>query len=476
MLLSLKLILSIAYLFSAESFALFENQHASTAPQTVITRAKAELQAIKDKISKLEVQDRSLKDDDPSESALLQEIGNLRQQEEAKAQKLQELQLPDSYACNSNDQVRMDQASISVDKPNIKGPLNGVPVMDQNKEGLCYAASDAILYKSFRPEKSLPSFIDIGITSKEDGSKTDTALGGGDQCDALNKSMSKGLCPVQYNYLENPAAGPQSAAEQASVLSFSSQVINDFDSLSDENKTAAVQYGKKLMIYFQGLPAEQKSKILTMSSADFNKLLQQQNQVCTASALEPAALFSQKLINHIQYLDPGSLDVISQKKSAFERLKLLTEPKCGAYRDQPDTHALCTSLKVPFPIESLDARKKWLRNNILAALYSNHPKSIGIQYCGFVLSRAEFETKTTDQCKAEDETQKGVTLDGDHGSVVIGARKAPGKSGCEYLIQNSFGAGCGQYAHPDQCEDGKVWVSEDALARNIYSLSSMSEK
>lgn len=435
----LKLIYCGFILFASSAFGLFEAHSPIAIDQNAINQTKDKLTSIQTEILKLETQERNLRDGDSSEAPLLHKISQLRQIEENLEEKVRALQEPDTYACNPGDLVRLDRPSISADKPKIKGPLIGVPVLDQTEEGLCYAAADAILYKSFRPHKNLPSFLDIGISSKETENKIDTSLAGGDQCEALNLATQKGLCVSSW-----------AVGEQAAALEVSIEAIHDYDSMNDENRSAVLALGKKL---FE--PIENSSVSLS---------------------LDPAVQFIQKMAKNINFFDVNSLGVISQNKSPFKRLKTLIGARCDPTREKPDLKVLCTKTKIPYSMDAPTLRKRWLRNKIIATLYSNQPKAIGIAYCGFVLSRLEFETKTNDQCKAEDEIKKGVVLDGDHASVIIGVRKPPNKNGCEYLIQNSFGSDCSRYAHPEQCEDGKVWLSEDALARNIYSVSEISEK
>jgi hypothetical protein len=57
---------------------------------------------------------------------------------------------------------------------------------------------------------------------------------------------------------------------------------------------------------------------------------------------------------------------------------------------------------------------------------------------------------------------------GSHASVVVGRR--PGaRGGCEYLVRNTWGTSCNQYAYP--CRAGEIWVPADELFENTYGVT-----
>jgi hypothetical protein len=57
---------------------------------------------------------------------------------------------------------------------------------------------------------------------------------------------------------------------------------------------------------------------------------------------------------------------------------------------------------------------------------------------------------------------------GSHASVVVGRR--PGaRGGCEYLVRNTWGTSCNQYAYP--CQRGEIWVPANELFENTYGVS-----
>ena len=60
-----------------------------------------------------------------------------------------------------------------------------------------------------------------------------------------------------------------------------------------------------------------------------------------------------------------------------------------------------------------------------------------------------------------------------HFSVIIGRRPGLIEGKCQYLIQDSFGTGCGMFPRGMDCEGGKVWVDEDRLANNAMAWVSL---
>jgi len=94
-------------------------------------------------------------------------------------------------------------------------------------------------------------------------------------------------------------------------------------------------------------------------------------------------------------------------------------------------------------------------------LKDNRSQPLEISYCSDVLYNPmiSIATQTTtfeeSKCKAY------------HSSVVVGRRKTlAGK--CQLLVRNSYGKGCTGYAW--ECEQGQIWVDQDALIENIKSI------
>ncbi len=62
-----------------------------------------------------------------------------------------------------------------------------------------------------------------------------------------------------------------------------------------------------------------------------------------------------------------------------------------------------------------------------------------------------------------------------HMSVIVGRRWNPNLDQCEYLIRNSFGPDCIEYARefrsPENCQNGHIWVPRDVLSKNLYAIT-----
>lgn len=118
-----------------------------------------------------------------------------------------------------------------------------------------------------------------------------------------------------------------------------------------------------------------------------------------------------------------------------------------------------------------------LRDLINKRLDMTNPQPVGIKYCRDVLADKSIigvspkGNLNTDTCKGEV-----------HASVIVGRRLLKYKVGsktetiCQYLVRDSYGSSCNAYpddesAEPKEvCENGQVWVDEDALMNNTNQV------
>ncbi len=74
---------------------------------------------------------------------------------------------------------------------------------------------------------------------------------------------------------------------------------------------------------------------------------------------------------------------------------------------------------------------------------------------------------------------KNSRSDGSHASIAIGRRFNQDTLKCEYLIRNSWGTDCKQYAkpysNPENCNEGNIWVAQEILYRNITKTTSFTK-
>ena len=181
--------------------------------------------------------------------------------------------------------------------------------------------------------------------------------------------------------------------------------------------------------------------------------------------------FLNSLAPALKYLQNNLLDFSNLNQSILSLAKLI-EPNCvdPSKRFFAKPTYTCESNWPPFKKtkEEIENRKKWMRSQILQSLYSDNPTAVGIGYCSYMLTDKSWHTDYNYSCSKKN--ADGSIDTGGHASVVIGVRKNPEKNECEYLIQNSWGAGCSQYYDPKKCESGKIWVGEEALAGNLMNI------
>ena len=56
-----------------------------------------------------------------------------------------------------------------------------------------------------------------------------------------------------------------------------------------------------------------------------------------------------------------------------------------------------------------------------------------------------------------------------HTALVVGQRYSTRRNECEYLIKDSYGSGCAIYSPLWECENGNVWVGENAFKKALIS-------
>jgi hypothetical protein len=127
------------------------------------------------------------------------------------------------------------------------------------------------------------------------------------------------------------------------------------------------------------------------------------------------------------------------------------------------------------------------RNTLNSNLATGKP--VGINYCQLALKNpsikgiSEDGTPNPDTCSIgisdECKVDKSKCFDG-HSSNIVGRRLLKYKDGntekaiCQYLVRDVYGSSCSKYpddpsSNPSNtCEDGSVWMDEDAILFNTY--------
>jgi hypothetical protein len=116
-------------------------------------------------------------------------------------------------------------------------------------------------------------------------------------------------------------------------------------------------------------------------------------------------------------------------------------------------------LRILEPTDKSEKMLQSLKQNLDRALEAG--KGVpGISYCSGVLHNQGYEGMKIKglepRCPAGDA----------HVSIVVNRRQ--GKSGCEYLVRNSYGVSCNAYPWP--CSKGQVWVPEKELLKNLTGV------
>ncbi|MFZ4715320.1 MAG: hypothetical protein ACOYL6_16475 [Bacteriovoracaceae bacterium] len=496
------------------------------------------------------------------------------------------------YQCGEGDEVRLDQNSISSDKPNVKGPLIDVPTEDQDGLGVCYAAAAALLYRSVYPEDPLMSYVDIAMNFKGiNDTKVDleNAINSGDICGALDAAKTKGFCPVDKNFIDSPDKSNWGSSEQSGAISMARNIINSFNGLNERNKKLMAAKGNEIVKVIQGIYDEKKpnalnedglvyslnfltklredlkdpnifpsvpkekvsaflsfvnkfllktyypylkknnpvrsdvaidlflqtikgmpvyeeifkaynnanlisevkddnfsraelldfEKSVISMNEDFLKVVSHDCAECLGHTNKSNLVaFANNIYNSVKFMKDTDID-FSNLNSSIASLQKIVEPGCvdPANRFFSKPSYTCQNNFPPFKKNKseIDKRKKWLRSKVLKDLYSDTPTGVGVGYCSYMLQEKSWHTDYQSDCakKIIDDAGNERIEKGGHGSVIIGVRKNPEKNECEYLIQNSWGAGCSNYYDPKKCEKGKIWVGEEAMAGNITDLQSL---
>jgi hypothetical protein len=101
------------------------------------------------------------------------------------------------------------------------------------------------------------------------------------------------------------------------------------------------------------------------------------------------------------------------------------------------------------------------------------PQSIGriLAMIDYALDHGRVPTIGYSWYLLEDRDPKDPDLHADHASPVIARRKVGGT--CEYRVQDNTGEYCARMraGMREACENGRVWVGEEALRRTLYSVT-----
>ncbi len=156
---------------------------------------------------------------------------------------------------------------------------------------------------------------------------------------------------------------------------------------------------------------------------------------------------------------------------------LLADSNPMAYLKGLLTH-LCTGSNMSYPtfgecvtdVSTYTSPSK-IRKIIDERLTSNSSQPLGISYCSGMLKKGRgFRGVHRGWALRFSDTLAGC---GEHASILMGRTKNKLTGKCQYLIRNSWGKDCSNYASKDwKCEDGRgnIWVDADELTENIFQV------
>ena len=346
--------------------------------------------------------------------------------------------------------VRMDQDG---------GPLEGVPAQDQVHENICFLHTGSLMMTAqiqarthqrpphiVAPEKAWSTLMAL---PKSEAAKLLSATKGR-TCEAINLMKTVGTCDrAKLLDLLNRFADTKWFGDkdpQKNLSNFKDAVIKLYRKNQDKPQAAFCQ--------------------------DVSKGLQKLG--LSESEIEGVMRISQEsVLQSPEHLFDFVLGSACQKDGGWQGPIASTvddPPVCKKFDFVPDEKN--SNLQDLQPPDAFKAKIHALLDEP-----SDSRMPIGIEYCSGVLkkSREIYITNRklpTDIDFLNDPKQQSRNLSDNckfHASAVIGRMPINGK--CHFLIQNSWGSSCNYYENPKNCENGKVWISEDDLSRNILRVS-----
>lgn len=445
------------------------------------------------------------------------------------------LLLPFLFSAFADDFCQESEKTIDLSQKG--GSLYPLEITNQDGLGICYAEVSQKLLRAATREKIEFSKIDLAIQYKADQSHPNSSnfLDSGDTCALFNRLGGKSIClkgdnPVEKlsaldpykqvkildtleTYFNSTSINKQNdqdliykeAASVASKCKLDKIVTNDFlfafgfkalplnETPTVDHKTLLNAKNARAYIlkkYPTILPSLQSTP---QKISAFNKFLEEVEGVeqCMNNGFLNTFNFSfSNYACKIQLSD----EIISLKKFGFTLRDLYKMTNTsGDIANYIKKHLSCKAdgkmAIIPknltcsrfqtMPLAFSKQQEKYLKsfsNFIDSSLSSNLP--VGVNMCTRMFSSSKITTinlKSKEYECAKEGTINYVKGEGNHAVTIIGKRCNKGKR--EYLVQNSWGAGCGAYSQDFECTGkGGIWVSLETLSKNTRSLSRLYEK
>ncbi|MBC7692292.1 MAG: hypothetical protein H7222_11055 [Methylotenera sp.] len=201
-----------------------------------------------------------------------------------------------------------------------------------------------------------------------------------------------------------------------------------------------------------------------------NELLASSSDPALACRLSGSNAAGNELLRTLHDLNANLtpvVQVLNEAPGVTAGLRKALAPECLDQKNRLSIAGIsCTKhsihSKLTDPTAYLNHGTQVLRKLVKDRMRPSVAQPVGVTFCPDILVQPTDPNNTHPGCKREL-----------HAAVIIGFRKNPTASGCQYLIQNSWGTDCRQYIHPELCENGKIWVDEYDLARNMTGLNTL---
>lgn len=324
--------------------------------------------------------------------------------------------------------------------------MDQVPVLNQNRQGTCYAhvSSNLIDYvRKTRAGAEYPVFssplmgaIDYKINSTDEVTSCDNPMRGGDACQAFNAGINRGFCSSNQ-------------IEKAIIRSFKPQGGKKTSWYLDWAKKQNISMS---MEEFKLKPNDHVMEYLHLIGKLYQeknwKRLKELHGILKSNGMVSGEACTKNLVN---------LD------SEFQIIQL-----SGDLENFYSNYFSAVCKREPFPFSASCRTHNTGINiaNLDAELKKGYP--IGISYCSGILTNSKFQSaskpiQNSDAC-------------GRHASLIVGtARDSKGR--CTYVVRNSWGKSCNYgYDKSYDCKDGHIYIPKETLIKQVYRYQDISVK
>jgi len=349
--------------------------------------------------------------------------------------------------------VRLDQDS---------GPLVDVPTSNQLKADSCYTHAGGLVMTGYLQKTTprRPPFIVAPekiwshiLASPTDIASSIKSANNGRTCEVINLAKTIGACDRNkiLDFLS------RYTASQKNFFSFLSGKKAAEESFLDFRESI-----RKIHDVSQPLPSAEACQSLRkgLSKIGVSETEIQSILAVTQSAAPSADHLFDLVLNSVCRQQDAWMPPIAASKSE--------PPVCSNFDFVPASNGSDKELQSP------ETFKTKLHELLDQPADKKFP--IGIEYCSGIFQKSSKDyihnrrfSANIDYLNSKENVRNFSDDCRFHASAVIGRQKIDGK--CHFLIQNSHGSSCHYYENPKKCENGKIWIDQDDLAKNLIRVS-----